>query len=95
MARVFTSSVISAPIDRVWEHIRDFNALPRWNPNVTESTIEDGLARRRPVTLGQRSDGRVEVVDGLASGEIVARAGTQRLRDGIAVHVPGAAEPSA
>ena len=42
MTRVFTSSVIDAPLDAVWAVIRDFNGLPEWNPNVTESRIEDG-----------------------------------------------------
>src|SRR5262245_13278234 len=44
MVRVYTSSVIDAPVARVWAHIRDFNALPRWVPVVTDSRIEDGLA---------------------------------------------------
>ena len=44
MARVFTSSVLEAPIDRVWACIRDFNGLPSWNPNVVESQIEGGIA---------------------------------------------------
>ena len=39
MAHVFTSTVISAPIDQVWEHIRDFNGLPAWNPGVVESHL--------------------------------------------------------
>jgi len=42
MTKVFTSSVISAPIDAVWERIRDFNGLPSWNPLVVSSRIEDG-----------------------------------------------------
>ena len=43
MARVFTSSVISASVDRVWERIRDFNALPKWHPRIRDSRIEDAL----------------------------------------------------
>ena len=43
MARVFTSSVINAPAERVWERIRDFNALPVWHPRIADSTIEEGL----------------------------------------------------
>ncbi|HEX5079847.1 MAG TPA: SRPBCC family protein [Geminicoccaceae bacterium] len=42
MARAHASSVINAPIERVWEHIRDFNALPDWNPGIASSVIEDG-----------------------------------------------------
>ncbi len=42
MARVYVSSVIEAPAARVWERIRDFNALPRWVPAVRDSRIENG-----------------------------------------------------
>jgi hypothetical protein len=40
MVRLYTSSVIEAPADRVWAHVRDFNGLPRWHPLVAESRIE-------------------------------------------------------
>ena len=43
MARVFISSVINAPSDRVWERIRGFNDLPRWHPRIRDSRIEDAL----------------------------------------------------
>lgn len=42
MARVYTSSVVTAPVARVWERVRDFNALPRWHPAIRESRIENG-----------------------------------------------------
>jgi hypothetical protein len=42
MARVYISAVIDAPVARVWEKVRDFNALPRWVPAVRESRIENG-----------------------------------------------------
>lgn len=42
MIKVYTSSVIDAPADRVWAHIRDFNALPSWVPAVADSRIEGG-----------------------------------------------------
>jgi membrane fusion protein (multidrug efflux system) len=48
-------------------------------------TVEDGRATRRKVELGQREAGKVEVLDGLAAGELVVRAGLQRMRDGVAV----------
>lgn len=41
MARVYVSSVIGAPCDKVWDRIRDFNALPRWHPRIRDSRIED------------------------------------------------------
>ena len=42
MARVYISSIIDAPASRVWEKVRDFNALPRWHPRIRESRIENG-----------------------------------------------------
>src|SRR5690554_3090990 len=42
MPRVFVSSVIDAPAARVWERVRDVNAMPRWHPRIRESRIENG-----------------------------------------------------
>lgn len=42
MPRVFVSSVINAPAEKVWERVRDFNGLPRWHPRIRESRIENG-----------------------------------------------------
>ncbi len=44
MPTVHISSVIDAPIEKVWERIRDFNGLPGWHPRMVESEIEDGKA---------------------------------------------------
>jgi uncharacterized protein YndB with AHSA1/START domain len=40
MVKVYTSSVINAPADRVWAAIRDFNGMPKWHPAIAESRIE-------------------------------------------------------
>jgi hypothetical protein len=42
MARVYVSSVIDAPAAKVWDKVRDFNALPRWHPAIRDSRIENG-----------------------------------------------------
>jgi uncharacterized protein YndB with AHSA1/START domain len=42
MPRVYVSSVIDAPAAKVWEKVRDFNALPRWHPRIRDSRIENG-----------------------------------------------------
>jgi hypothetical protein len=42
MARAHASSVINAPMEKVWAHIRDFNALVDWHPGIRSSVIEDG-----------------------------------------------------
>jgi len=44
MQRVTRSAIIDAPIERVWEILRDFNSHDRWHPAVTESHIENGEA---------------------------------------------------
>jgi membrane fusion protein (multidrug efflux system) len=50
--------------------------------------VEDERARRRPVRLGQRTAGAVEVLEGLEASEPVVRQGIQRLRDGARVRLP-------
>lgn len=47
MPRVYVSSVIDAPAERVWAVVRDFNALPRWVPAVADSRIEQNLPADR------------------------------------------------
>ena len=51
-------------------------------------TVADERAWRRPVRLGQRTAGTVEVLEGLEAGEPVVREGMQRLRDGASVRLP-------
>lgn len=41
MVRVYTSSVIDASADSVWERVRDFNGLPTWHPGIADSRIEN------------------------------------------------------
>jgi hypothetical protein len=47
MVRVYTSSVIEAPADRVWSIVRDFDGLPAWHPLIADSRIEGGGASDR------------------------------------------------
>lgn len=43
MARAYTSTVIAASADTVWDYLRDFNGLPKWAGGlVATSEIEDG-----------------------------------------------------
>lgn len=49
MPSVTVSSVIEAPIEKVWARIRDFNGLPGWHPRMVESHIEDG---KDPTKIG-------------------------------------------
>ncbi|MCZ2136217.1 MAG: efflux RND transporter periplasmic adaptor subunit [Burkholderiales bacterium] len=47
--------------------------------------VLDGRAVRSKVEVGQRRDGKVEIVEGLRADDVVVLAGWQRLRDGAAV----------
>lgn len=42
MERVMVSTMVNAPIERVWEIIRDFNGLPKWMGGMEQSEIEGG-----------------------------------------------------
>lgn len=47
--KVFVSTVIDAPVDRVWRVLRDFNGLPAWMPGMKSSEIEGG---KEPTAIG-------------------------------------------
>ena len=49
--------------------------------------VRGGRAERRAVRLGQVSGEQVEILDGLAAGDVVVTAGAENLRDGAAVRV--------
>jgi uncharacterized protein YndB with AHSA1/START domain len=49
MPKVHVSTVINAPIERVWRTVSDFNGLPAWMPGMKGSTIEDG---KSPLSVG-------------------------------------------
>jgi membrane fusion protein (multidrug efflux system) len=49
------------------------------------SVDADSVAHQRPIEIGERRFGRVEVIDGLEEGEQVVVEGTIKLRDGVRV----------
>jgi uncharacterized protein YndB with AHSA1/START domain len=46
MPTAFVSTVINAPIERVWRTVSDFNGLPAWMPGMASSVIEDGKGEK-------------------------------------------------
>ncbi|MEP1930558.1 MAG: SRPBCC family protein [Roseibium sp.] len=59
MVKVVRSTILPAPIEAVWELLRDFNGHDRWHPAVTSSQIERsreadrvGCVRRFKLTDG-------------------------------------------
>ena len=41
MVKVYRSTVLNAPADRVWRDLRDFNGLANWHPSIVASRIEN------------------------------------------------------
>lgn len=64
MATAFVSTVINAPIERVWRTVSDFNGLPAWMPGIKDSVIEPGK--------GEREVGAVRKL-GMAGTKVVLR----------------------
>ena len=42
MARAFASRIVEAPVEAVWDIVRDFSALPHWVEGIDPCRIEDG-----------------------------------------------------
>jgi membrane fusion protein (multidrug efflux system) len=53
--------------------------------------VVDGKATRQKIEIGQRREGRVEVVSGLAADDVVVTAGVIKLREGAPVAIVNAA----
>jgi len=53
----------------------------------------DGKAMRAPVEIGLRKAARVEITSGLAAGDRIVSAGTQKVTEGAEVAIAGAAPP--
>jgi len=42
VVKVYRSTILEAPIEAVWEILRDFNGHDRWHPAIASSQIERG-----------------------------------------------------
>jgi len=51
--------------------------------------VKNGVAERREVTIGERREGRVEILTGVAAGDHLVVSGLQRVTDGAPVTVLG------
>ncbi len=73
MQRLFVSSVVEAPAEKVWATIRRFDAAANWLPFVKSSPIEDGGDPTRVgcVRVVTQTDGAVfrEVLVALSDAE--------------------------
>lgn len=57
-------------------------AIVAEGPRQIAFVVKDGKIERRVVTIGQRQQGKVEIVRGLAVGETIVVRGVQRIRQG-------------
>ena len=57
--------------------------------------VVDGKAQRAKVDIGQRREGKAEIMKGLADGDLVVTAGQLKLREGVAVQVAAQANAPA
>jgi len=55
--------------------------------------VVDGKAQRQKVEIGQRREGRVEIISGLTTDDLVVTAGVIKLREGAPVSVANTAAP--
>jgi membrane fusion protein (multidrug efflux system) len=56
--------------------------------------VVDSKAQRTKVEIGQRRDGKTEIVGGLQDGDVVVTAGQLKLRDGVTVQIAGTSAPT-
>ena len=47
MVHVVKSTVLDAPVEAVWDVLRDFNGHDRWHPAVRDSVIDQGRSADR------------------------------------------------
>ena len=60
-------------------------AIVAEGPRQVAYVVKDNRVERRMVMIGQRSFGKVEIIEGLKAGETIVARGIQRVRNGIAV----------
>jgi len=60
-------------------------AIVAEGPRQVAYVVKDNKVERRVVMIGQRSFGKVEIIEGLKAGETIVARGIQRVRNGIAV----------
>ena len=66
MPRVYYSTIISAPIEQVWEIVRDFNGLPKWHPGIKAGELEGDFD---PDAIPVGAVRRLELPDGSSMRE--------------------------
>ena len=76
MPKAFVSTVINAPIERVWRVASDFNGLAAWMPGMKDSVIEPGkfaqeIGAVRKLTMAGTKDVLRERLEALTPEEFL------------------------
>jgi membrane fusion protein (multidrug efflux system) len=68
--------------------------VPQGNEQFVFKVV-DGKAVRGKVEIGQRRDGKAEIVSGIAPDDVIVTAGQLKIRDGMPVRIAGGMAPAA
>lgn len=83
---LFARILIKGAVERDVVLVPESAILPRSGDNFV-FRVEDGLAKEIRVKLGERSNAKVAITDGIRAGDVIVTAGQHKLRDGAAVDV--------
>jgi membrane fusion protein (multidrug efflux system) len=83
---LFARILIKGAVQRDVVVVPESAILPKAGDNFVFRVV-NGKAQEVVVKLGERSDATVEIIDGVAPGDLVVTAGQHKLRDGAAVEV--------
>lgn len=83
---LFARILIKGAVQRDVVVVPESAIIPRSGDNFVYR-VADGRAQEIGVKLGERSDAQVEIMQGLAAGDVVVTAGQHKLRDGASVEV--------
>lgn len=83
---LFARILIKGAVQRDVVMVPESAILPR-SGNSFVFRVADGKAREVRVKLGDRSNAKVEIISGIAPGDVIVTAGQHKLRDGAAVEV--------
>lgn len=95
MLRAGAFAEVSVPVGEAKAPVIPQTAVRPSEKGFLAFVVADGVARSRVLALGMRTeDGRVEVREGLAAGELLVVRGAEALRDGAPVRLDQEGSPS-
>ena len=83
---LFARILIKGAVQRDAVLVPESALIPRAGDNFV-FRVQDGRANEVRVKLGERSDAKVAITEGVSAGDVIVTAGQHKLRDGAAVDV--------